>query len=66
MACNWRKQSLDLAFFAFGSPFIAQPGARPVSDEAEPHHDCEPGRDASEGPVGPPDSSLLAEGVFDR
>jgi hypothetical protein len=31
------QQSLDLAFFAFGSPFIAQPGAKPVSDEAEPH-----------------------------
>jgi len=28
------QQSLDLAF---GSPFIAHPGAKPVSDEAEPH-----------------------------
>src|ERR1700730_8352263 len=31
------QQPLDLAFFAFGSPFVAQPGAKPVSDEAEPH-----------------------------
>ena len=47
MACDFQgtdsnclqlaQQSLDLAFFAFGSPFVAQSGAKPVSDEAEPH-----------------------------
>jgi hypothetical protein len=38
------QQSLDLACFAFGSPFIGKLGAEPVSDEAEPHMIADPVR----------------------
>ena len=34
-ALQLAQQSLDLACFAFGSPFIGKLGAKPVSDETE-------------------------------
>ena len=57
---------MDLPCFPFGSPFIGELGAEPVSDETEPHMIADPVRTVVKDRADLHIALELAEGIFDR